>query len=104
MSVVPTSIAGAGVLNPSSAKAFLIDGKRASEEILPENAEKTRGLAAQGPTAAKGGGVHARVNDSGIFSPISPSTILAPLSRAARALSWLPDLAARNDFNPTRPS
>ena len=116
MSVVPTSIAGAGVLSPSSAKAFLIDGKRASEEILPENAEKTRGLAAQGPTAAKGCGVRARVNVSGIFSfrgsrafcrtlsPISPSTILAPLSRAARALSRLPDLAARNDFNPTRAS
>jgi hypothetical protein len=102
MSVVPASIADAGVLSPSSGKAFLIDGKRASEEILPKNAEKTRSLAAQGPTAAKG--ARARVNVSGIFSPIGPSTILAPLSRAASALSRLPDVAARNDFNPMRPS
>ena len=79
MSVVPTSIADTGVLSPSNGKAFLIDGKRASEEILPKNAEKTRSLVAQGPTAAKGCRVRARVNVSGVFSPISPSTILAAL-------------------------
>lgn len=65
MSVVPTSIADTGVLSPSSGN--LIDGKRASEETLPKNAEKTRSLLAQPPTAAKGCGVRARVNVSSIF-------------------------------------
>jgi methylenetetrahydrofolate dehydrogenase (NADP+) / methenyltetrahydrofolate cyclohydrolase len=39
---------GDGVLLPSSGKALLIDGKRASEQVLAEVAEKTRALAAQG--------------------------------------------------------
>jgi methylenetetrahydrofolate dehydrogenase (NADP+) / methenyltetrahydrofolate cyclohydrolase len=39
---------GDGVLLPSTGKALLIDGKRASEQVLAEVAEKTRALAAQG--------------------------------------------------------
>jgi hypothetical protein len=84
MSVIPTSIDEAGFLR------------------LAEIAEKTRGLAAR--AAAKGRGFRARANVPGIFSPISPSTILGPPPPAARALSRLPDLAAGYAFNPTRAS
>ncbi|VTZ51099.1 bifunctional 5,10-methylene-tetrahydrofolate dehydrogenase and 5,10-methylene-tetrahydrofolate cyclohydrolase [Methylocella tundrae] len=47
MSAAPTPTES-GVLRPSSGKALLIDGKRGSEEVLTEIAEKVRGLAGQG--------------------------------------------------------
>lgn len=40
--------AGNGVLFPSGAKALLIDGKRASEQVIARVTENTRALAAQG--------------------------------------------------------
>src|SRR3984893_17077754 len=43
-----TTPAGNGVLFPSGAKALLIDGKRASEQVIARVTEKTRALAAQG--------------------------------------------------------
>ncbi len=50
MFLAPTTprIAATGVLRPSSGKAFLIDGKRGSEEVLAEITAKTRALAAHG--------------------------------------------------------
>src|ERR1700720_929510 len=43
-----TTSAGNGVLFPSGAKALLIDGRRASEQVIARVAENTRALAAQG--------------------------------------------------------
>lgn len=43
-----TPPAGDGILLPSTGKALLIDGKRASEQVLAQVAEKTRALAAKG--------------------------------------------------------
>jgi methylenetetrahydrofolate dehydrogenase (NADP+)/methenyltetrahydrofolate cyclohydrolase len=43
-----TTSAGNGVLSPSGAKALLIDGRRASEQVIARVTENTRALAAQG--------------------------------------------------------
>ena len=43
-----TTPAGNGVLFPSGAKALLIDGKRASEQVIARVTENARTLAAQG--------------------------------------------------------